>query len=101
MALTVESTPGLRGEPEPTAVWFGARRVGVRAIDDRWFAPMQRWYRIDADDGQLYVLRHDLASHAWDLASHAWELAALTRREALPEAVERDLRMRTRTGPLS
>jgi hypothetical protein len=55
---------------------------------------MQRWYRIDADDGQLYVLRHDLASHAW-------ELAALTRREALPEAVERDLRMRTRTGPLS
>jgi len=94
MALTVESVPGLRGEPEPTAVWFGERRVGVRAIDDRWFAPMQRWYRIDADDGQLYVLRHDLASHAW-------ELAALTRREALPEAIERDLRMRTRAGTLS
>jgi len=94
MALTVESTPGLRGEPEPTAVWFGARRVGVRAIDDRWFAPMQRWYRIDADDGQLYVLRHDLASQAW-------ELAALTRREALPDALEHSLRMRTRTGPPS
>ena len=94
MTLTVESVPGLRGEPEPTAVWFGARRVGVRAIEDRWFAPMQRWYRIDADDGQLYVLRHDLASHAW-------ELAALTRREALPDAIERTLRSRTRTGPLS
>ena len=59
-------------------MWFGGRRVGVRAIVDRWFAPSTRWYRVDADDGQLYVLRHDLDSHAWDLA-------ALTRRGALPD----------------
>jgi hypothetical protein len=91
MALKVESAPGPRGEPEPTTVWFGERRVGVRAIVDRWFAPMQRWYRVDADDDQLYVLRHDLASHAWDLV-------ALTRRDALPEGAELFLRARPRSG---
>ena len=64
-----------RGAPEPLAVWFGERRVGVRAIVDRWFAPTRRWFRVDADDGQLYVLRHDEATGEW-------ELAALTRREA-------------------
>jgi hypothetical protein len=80
MALKVESAPGPRGEPEPTVVWFGGRRVGVRAVVDRWFGTMQRWYRVDADDGQLYVLRHDLASHDW-------ELAALTLRETPDDAM--------------
>ena len=74
MTLRVESAPGLGGEAEPLAVWFGARRVGVRAIVDRWFAPSRRWFRIDADDEQLYVLRHDQATGEWDLA-------ALTRRD--------------------
>jgi len=83
MALKVECTIGLRGAAEPLAVWFGERRVGVRAIVDRWFAPTRRWFRIDADDGQLYVLRHDESTGEW-------ELAALTRREpstTLPAAL--------------
>jgi hypothetical protein len=75
MALRVESSAGPRGEPEPSVVWFGERRVAVRAVVDRWFAPAMRWFRIDGDDGQLYVLRHDEATGQWDLA-------ALTRREA-------------------
>ena len=75
MALRVESSPGASGELEPSVVWFGARRVAVRAIVDRWFAPATRWIRIDGDDDQLYVVRHDEVNGEW-------ELAALTRREA-------------------
>jgi hypothetical protein len=74
MALRVECSAGAGGEPEPSVVWFGSRRVGVRAVVDRWFAPTQRWFKIDADDDQLYVLRHDEARGEWDLA-------ALTRRD--------------------
>jgi hypothetical protein len=73
MSLRVECGSALSGEVEPLAVWFGTRRVAVRAIVDRWFAPNRRWFRIDADDGQLYVLRHDQGTGEWDLA-------ALTRR---------------------
>jgi len=69
MALRVECSPGLGGDAEPLVVWFGSRRVGVRAIVDRWFAPRRRWFRIDADDEQLYVLRHDEATGEWDLAA--------------------------------
>jgi len=75
MALRVECSAGPRGEPEPSVIWFGARRVGVRAVVDRWFAPTTRWFRVDADDEQLYVLRHDESTDEWDLA-------ALTRRDA-------------------
>jgi len=75
MVLRVESIAGPGGDLEPSVVWFGTRRVGVRAIVDRWFAPATRWFRIDGDDGQLYVVRHDDVNGEW-------ELAALTRREA-------------------
>jgi hypothetical protein len=69
MKIRVECEAGYRGEPEPVAFWFGARRLGVRDIVDRWFAPRQRWFRVDADDGQLYVLRHDQAEGEWALAA--------------------------------
>ena len=74
MALRVETHAGPAGEPEPSVVWFGARRVGVREVVDRWFAPSKRWFKVDADDEQLYVLRHDQTTGEWDLA-------ALTRRD--------------------
>ena len=73
MAIRVECHAGYRGEQEPTAVWFGGRRVAVRDIVDRWFAPGRRWFKVDAEDEQLYVLRHDDGTGEWDLA-------ALTRR---------------------
>lgn len=69
MAIRVESYAGYAGEQEPTAFWLGSRRLAVRAIVDRWFAPDTRWFRVDAEDGNLYVLRHDEAAGEWDLAA--------------------------------
>lgn len=69
MAIRVECYAGYRGEQEPTAFWLGDRRLAVRAIVDRWFAPESRWFRVDADDGYLYVLRYDEECGAWELAA--------------------------------
>jgi hypothetical protein len=69
MTIRVECYAGYRGEQEPVAFWLGERRLVVRAIVDRWFAPAQRWFRVDADDGHLYVLRHDEPSDAWEIAA--------------------------------
>jgi hypothetical protein len=44
-------------------------RLAVRAVVDRWFAPMQRWFKVDADDGNMYVLRHDEASGELGIAA--------------------------------
>jgi hypothetical protein len=74
MQIQVECQPGHGDEPEPTVFWLGKRRLAVLEVVDRWFAPTQRWFKVDADDGQLYVLRHDETSDVW-------ELAALTRRD--------------------
>ena len=69
MMIRVECCAGYRGEPEPSAFWLGERRLAVRGIVDRWFGPAQRWFKVDADDGYLYVLRCDENTGDWELAA--------------------------------
>ena len=69
MPIRVECYAGFRAEQEPLAIWLGGRRLLVREIVDRWFAPMQRWFKVEADDGHTYILRHDESSGDWDVAA--------------------------------
>jgi hypothetical protein len=70
MAIRVECYAGYRGEQEPIAFWLGERRVAVRDVADRWFAPTQRWFKVDADDRNMYVIRCDDASGDWEIAAY-------------------------------
>jgi hypothetical protein len=69
MPIRVECYAGYRAEQEPLAFWCGERRLEVRATVDRWVAPTQRWFKVDADDGHTYVLRHDEQSNEWEIAA--------------------------------
>ena len=69
MAIRVECQVGHGGESEPFAFWLGERRLAVRGIVDRWFGSTQRWVKVDADDGHLYVLRCDEKTGDWELAA--------------------------------
>lgn len=68
MELRVECRAAAPGELEPQTVWFGGRRVPVRAVVDRWYGPRHRWWKVATDDG-LYILRRDEADGQWDLAA--------------------------------
>lgn len=69
MKLVVESYSGHRGEQEPRAFRMGERRLGVIEIVDRWIGPDYRYFRVSADDGNLYVLRRDDAKDEWTLGA--------------------------------
>lgn len=69
MAIRVESYAGFRGEQEPRAFWLGERRLEVLEIVDRWIGPDQRWFRVRAGDGDLYILRYDEQPGTWELAA--------------------------------
>jgi hypothetical protein len=68
MDIRVECRADPSGTLEPHVVWFGARRVLVRSVVDRWYGPGNRWWKVDTEDG-LYVLRLDESAQAWDLAA--------------------------------
>ncbi len=69
MKIQVECCAGYRGEQEPRAFTMGEHQYAVVEILDRWIAPDHRYFKVQADDGRAWVLRHDTASGEWDLAS--------------------------------
>ena len=42
----------------------------MRGIVERRFAPTQRWFKVEADDADMYVLRHDEATGDCELATY-------------------------------
>jgi hypothetical protein len=34
---------------------------------DRWLDPEHRYFKVLGDDGDIYILRHDVPSDAWEL----------------------------------
>jgi hypothetical protein len=67
--IRVECYAGYRGEEEPRAFTLGETRFAVVDILDRWAGPDHRYFKVRADDGRTFVLRHDTAGHKWELAA--------------------------------
>jgi hypothetical protein len=68
MKIRVECYAGYRGEQEPRSFTLGERRFAILEVLDRWLAPDHRYFKVKADDGSTYVLRHDSTLGEWDLA---------------------------------
>lgn len=67
MEIQVECYAGYRGEETPRAFFLGDRRIDVVEVRDCWLAPDHRYFKIEGDDGGLYILRQDVASGKWEL----------------------------------
>ena len=68
MRIEVECHAGYRGEREPRRLHFGPRAVAVTEILDRWLGPDQRYFKLLGSDGDIYILRHEVATHDWSVA---------------------------------
>jgi hypothetical protein len=68
MILHVESHPAPLGDREPVAFHLGARRVGVVQILDRWLSEDCSYFKVEADDSSICILRHFHARHEWELS---------------------------------
>ncbi|GIZ53881.1 hypothetical protein [Noviherbaspirillum aridicola] len=67
MLLAVETTPGLHGDPEPSAFRLGERPLAVLQIVDRWMGQNEHYFKLQASDHALYILRHNLIPDTWEL----------------------------------
>lgn len=69
--LKVECYSGYRGEELPRRLFLNQREIRVKEILDRWLAPDHRYFKLSGENGNVYIVRHDVASGRWELAMFA------------------------------
>lgn len=65
--MRVECYAGHRADERPLRFVFRGRTFEVRELDGRWHTPEASYFRVQADDGNFYVLRHDETQDSWTL----------------------------------
>jgi len=66
-AVTVECYAGHRADERPLRFTLSGRPYEVADVDDQWYSPDAKYFRVRADDGNLYVLRHEEQQDLWTL----------------------------------
>lgn len=67
--ITVTCYAGYKSDERPTSFQLGERTLAVTEILDRWYDRNYNVFKVLADDGVQYLLRHDLNQDAWELVS--------------------------------
>ncbi len=65
--VDVDCYAGYRGEETPRRIRFKTHTVGVKTGRDRWLSPDHRYFKLEGDDGDLYIIRHDPHRGLWEL----------------------------------
>jgi hypothetical protein len=72
MRLKVECYAGYKADQRPcrfTPQAPGARTLEVEHVLDQWYGPEYECFKVRADDGNVYILRHRDQDDAWTLDS--------------------------------
>ncbi len=65
--IRVECYAGQRAEESPRRFFLGQREIRVSEIIDRWLDPDYSYFKVRADDGDIYILRYDRTADTWQM----------------------------------
>lgn len=66
-AIEVECHAGYRANERPLRFTLHGRPFEVTEVEDRWYSPGAIYFRVRAEDGNFYILRHDEGMDVWSL----------------------------------
>ena len=71
MDLKAKCYARYKADERPIRFWLRDNQYIVEAILDRWYDPESIFYKVRADDGNLYILRQQTSTPdgSWDLIS--------------------------------
>jgi hypothetical protein len=70
MTVEVEAYSGFQADERPIRFRLGERWLAVEEVLDRWYDPEAIYFRVRADDGDLYVLRRGEREDVWTLEAY-------------------------------
>jgi hypothetical protein len=65
--IRVRCYAGFKADERPQKFTLRGRDFNVNVVDDQWYSPAAVYFRVRADDGNYYVLRHDEVQDSWTL----------------------------------
>lgn len=65
--IRVETYSGQRADERPLRFYAREHCYEVQTVEDKWYSPDVTYFRVIADDGNIYVLRHDEANDVWTM----------------------------------
>jgi len=71
MKLEVDCYAGRKADERPVRFRLDGKEYMVEEVLDQWYGPEDVFYKVRADDGNLYILRQQTSAHdkPWDLVS--------------------------------
>jgi len=65
--IRVECYSGYRADERPLRFVLQGHDYAVTELDGQWYSPGATYFRVRANDGNFYVLRHDHGQDRWTL----------------------------------
>ncbi len=58
---------GFKADERPASFSLRERTLQVEKIIDRWYEIDHNYFKVVADDGKSYLLRHDVNADVWEV----------------------------------
>jgi hypothetical protein len=67
--VRVQCYSGVKADERPIRFELDGREYLVKEILDHWYGPDHTFFKLVADDHNVYILRHSPANDLWSLES--------------------------------
>lgn len=67
LSIQVQCYAGHRADQRPNRFTIRGKTFEVTEVEDQWYEPNAVYFRVRAEDGNFYILRHDEIQDAWSL----------------------------------
>lgn len=65
--IKVECYSGYKANQKPLAFSLGKKKMKVKDIMDQWVGPDHTYFKVLAEDTNIYILRHSAVRDEWKL----------------------------------
>ena len=65
--IKVECHSGYQIKEKPIAFQFCNRRYRVKEVMDRWYGEGSVYFKVEAEDNNIYLLKYEEGQDSWDL----------------------------------
>lgn len=67
MIIKVRSYSGFKADEKPLSFSIGDRTLKVEEVLDNWYGEGHEYFKLRAEDGYVYIIRHDTGRDEWEL----------------------------------